>query len=88
MISFFSKIKNGLKKSSDKLSSGISDIFTKRKIDSETLDELEELLITSDMGYNASSEVIKQFSKQKLNKEASDIEITTGIGEHTIRIKF
>ena len=82
MISFFSKIKNGLKKSSDKLSSGISDIFTKRKINSETLDELEELLITSDMGYNASSEVIKQFSKQKLNKEASDIEIKQALADN------
>lgn len=82
MISFFSKIKNGLKKSSYKLSNGIGDIFTKRKIDSEALEELEELLITSDMGYNASAEVIKQFSKQKMDKEANENEIRQALADN------
>lgn len=82
MISFFSKIKNGLKKSSDKLSIGIGDIFTKRKIDTETLDELEELLISSDMGYSATAEVIKQFGKQRMNKEANENEIKQALADN------
>ena len=44
MVNFFQKLGLGLKKSSVKITSGISDIFTKKKIDSQTLDELEELL--------------------------------------------
>ncbi len=86
MISFFSKIKNGLKKSSDKLSIGIGDIFTKRKIDTETLDELEELLISSDMGYSATAEVIKQFGKQRMNKEANENEIKQALADNVADI--
>ena len=47
---FFSKLASGMKRSSSKLSSGITGVFTKRKLDEETLEELEDLLIMSDMG--------------------------------------
>ena len=43
MTSWLQKLGNGLKKSSTRLSGGISDIFTKRKLDATALDELEEL---------------------------------------------
>ena len=75
MANWFEKIKSGLKKSSDKISGGISDIFTKRKIDDNTLEELEELLLTSDIGYAATSEIIKNFALKKMNKDADDNEI-------------
>ena len=65
MANWFEKIKSGLKKSSDKISTGLTDIFTKRKIDSGTLDELEELLLTSDIGYAATSDIIKNFAAKK-----------------------
>ena len=46
MTSFLQKLGFGLKKSSAKLTGGISSIFTKRRVDAQTLDELEELLIS------------------------------------------
>ncbi len=81
MVSFFQRIKSGLKKSSDKLSSGISDIFTKKKLDSSTLDELEELLLTSDMGVSATTSIINKFSSQRMDKEASLDEIKQALSE-------
>ena len=51
MANWFQYIKSGLKKSSTKLSDGISDIFTKRKIDTTTIEELEELLIEVIINY-------------------------------------
>lgn len=75
MTNFFQKLGLGLKKSSQKISGGITDIFTKKKVDSETLEELEELLITSDIGIKATAKIIDNFSKRRLNKEASDLEI-------------
>ena len=81
MASWFEKIKSGLKKSSDKMTSGISDIFTKRKIDSDTLDELEELLLTSDIGYEATSEIIKNFASKKMNKDADETEIKQALAQ-------
>ena len=47
---WFGRLKSGLGRSSDKLTGGITDIFTKRKLDEDSLAELEELLIMADLG--------------------------------------
>lgn len=77
MTNFFQKLGFGLKKSSAKLTDGISDIFTKRKVDGQTLEELEELLITSDLGVKASTRIIGGFAKRRLDKDVSGQEIKT-----------
>ena len=81
MANWFEKIKSGLKKSSDKITTGISDIFTKRKIDSDTLDELEELLLTSDIGYEATSKIINNFADKKMNIDADEAEIKQALAQ-------
>ncbi len=47
---WFQRLKSGLGKTSAKLTTGITDIFSKRKLDAATLDDLEDLLIQSDLG--------------------------------------
>lgn len=86
MTSWLNRLKTGLKKSSDKLSGGISDIFTKRRIDSETLEELEELLIMADIGYNAAAVVIKNFATQKMDKDVSAEEIKAALADNIAQI--
>jgi fused signal recognition particle receptor len=44
-MSFWEKLGLGLKKTSANITSGIADIFTKKKLDAATLEELEELLL-------------------------------------------
>lgn len=77
MSNWFAKLGLGLKKSSANLTDGISGIFTKKKVDSQTLEGLEDLLITSDMGVKASSKIIGNFAKRRLNKDITDDEIKT-----------
>ena len=79
MTSWLQKLGLGLKKSSSRLCSGISDIFTKRKIDDATLEELEELLITSDMGVKASSKIVDSLSRVRVDKSGEPEEIRTRI---------
>ena len=79
MTSWLQKLGLGLKNSSSRLSSGISDIFTKRKIDDATLEELEELLITSDMGVKASSKIVDSLSRVRVDKSGEPEEIRTRI---------
>ena len=74
-MSFWEKLSLGLKKSSAKISSGISDIFTKKKLDNATLEELEELLLTADMGVASSQKIIAEFAKQKQDRNVTDEEI-------------
>ena len=75
MSGWLAKLGLGLKKSSQKISGGIGDIFTKRKIDAQTAEELEELLISADMGVKAAQSLVQSFSKRRLDKELSEEEI-------------
>ncbi|HJD66924.1 MAG TPA: signal recognition particle-docking protein FtsY [Rickettsia endosymbiont of Bembidion lapponicum] len=75
MISIFSKLKQGLSKTSGKISAGIDKIFYKKKLDAETLEELEELLISTDMGSLVAAKIIEDFKSLKLDKEVETTEI-------------
>jgi len=75
MSSFFEKLGIGLKKSSSPISSGISSIFNGKKIDSELADELEETLLSADMGVGAVTKIISALSKEKFLKDCSDEDI-------------
>lgn len=75
MISFFQKLGLGLKKTSNIISEGIKDIVSKRKIDAAALEELEDLLISADLGVKASSDIIQSFGRQRFDKEISDVEV-------------
>ena len=77
MSNWFQKLGFGLKKTSTQLTTGITDIFTKRKVDSQTLEDLEDLLITSDLGVKASQKIISSFAARRLNKDADEQEIKT-----------
>ena len=61
------KFKSGLSKSSKNLSSGLSDLIFKRKIDEKTLDELEDFLIQSDVGVESAKELRKKFENTKID---------------------
>lgn len=65
----------GLAKSSSKLAEGFANIFTKAKLDNDTLDELEELLIMSDMGVEVARKIRGEFAKNRLDKDISTEEV-------------
>ena len=74
-MSFWQKLGLGLKKSSDKIGGGLNDIFNKKKLDTATLEELEDLLLTSDMGVKASTKLLQDFALQKQDKNISPEEV-------------
>ncbi len=76
-MSFWEKLGLGLKKTSNAITGGISDIFTKKKLDSSTVEELEELLIAADFGVATAGEIMQKFAAQKQDKEITDEEIRT-----------
>ncbi len=64
---YFNRLRGRLLKSRKSLSGGFDSIFTgKTKIDDELLEELEELLITSDIGVQTSIELIERIAKAKV----------------------
>ena len=66
VIGWFKKLKNGLSKSSEKISGGITKILKSKKISDLTLNELEELLISSDLGVIFSEKIIEELKRKKL----------------------
>lgn len=66
VFGWFNKLKSGLSKSSEKLTTKINKVIKGKKIDEETLSELEEILISSDMGVKFSLEVIEDLRKSKM----------------------
>jgi len=72
---WFGRIKAGLSRSSSRLTQGIGDLFTKRKLDDEALEELEELLIGADLGVATASRVTAHLAKSRFGKEISPEEI-------------
>jgi len=83
---FFSKLATGLKRSSSKLSDGITGVFTKRKLDEETLEELEDLLIMSDMGTTVARRVTQNIAKDRFEKEITDEEIKSALASEISEI--
>ncbi len=69
----FDKLVSGLSKTKDKLVTLVTETITgKAKVDESTLDELEEILVTCDIGYETSSRVIENARKEfKKDKERS-----------------
>ncbi len=73
--SLFRRMKEGLARSTRTLSDGITGIFTKRKLDAATLDELEELLIAADLGLDAAAAIAEAVGKDRHDKEITPEEI-------------
>ncbi|KJV69430.1 signal recognition particle-docking protein FtsY [Candidatus Neoehrlichia procyonis] len=65
---FFNILKNSLQKTSSKLNEGIKNIFVVgKKVDQQTLKELQDLLITMDVGHQSAEFLTKKISDIKLN---------------------
>ena len=78
---WFTRLTQGLSKSSSKLSDGVASIFTKKKLDSETFEELEELLITADLGLPAAERITDALAQDRFDKEISEAEVQAAMAE-------
>ncbi|MCP4368238.1 MAG: signal recognition particle-docking protein FtsY [Deltaproteobacteria bacterium] len=70
---YFKRLRAGLSKTREILTTDIEDLFAKKKkIDNDLLEELEELLITSDMGVQTSMGIIESILSQSSKIEDAD----------------
>jgi fused signal recognition particle receptor len=83
---WFQKLKAGLGKTSAKLSDGITGLFTKRKLDSATLEDLEDLLIQSDIGVPTASRITAAISKGRFEKGISADDVRAILSEEVERV--
>jgi len=86
MAGFFSRLKNGLSRSTQKISTGLSATFTKRKLDDAALEELEELLIGADLGPAVAARVIANFRRTRFGTDVTEPEIRAALAEEIAAI--
>jgi fused signal recognition particle receptor len=78
---WFSRLTTGLSKSTGKLGKGITDIFTKRKLGADTLQDLEDLLISADLGPKTAAKVVAEFSARKFDKDIEAREVKIALAD-------
>jgi len=83
---WFARLRAGLLKSSTALNDGINQIFMRRRLDAAALDELEELLIASDMGVGVAGEVVETLRRTRFNQEVSPEEIRGALAAEVARL--
>ena len=72
-MGFFDKLKNGLSKTRENFSQKVNEVFKVfRKVDEELFEELEEALITADVGVNTSMEIIERLRDAVKTKNIQD----------------
>ena len=91
-MGFFDKLKNGLLKTKNAIVGKIDSLFKAfRKVDEDLFDELEELLISADVGVNTTEDILdelREFVKENKIKEADEVKtalldiMRAHIGEH------
>lgn len=75
--SWFNRLRSGMSRSSQAIGGGIVSIFTKRKLDADTLEELEDVLIQADLGVAVASTIADRLSAERYGKDITDGEVKT-----------
>jgi fused signal recognition particle receptor len=74
---WFQKLRDGLSRSSRELSGSIAGVFTKRKLDEDTLQDLEDVLIRADLGMETAMRVTDALASGRYGRDVSDLEVRT-----------
>ena len=80
------RLKRRLGRSSARLGEGITGIFTRRRLDDETLTELEELLIQADMGMAIADEVTGRLRKSRFGQEVTPEEVRGALAQVIVEL--
>uniref|UniRef100_UPI00372D3243 signal recognition particle-docking protein FtsY n=1 Tax=Xanthobacter oligotrophicus TaxID=2607286 RepID=UPI00372D3243 len=83
---FWSRLAEGLARTASNLGQGITDLVSKRKLDADTLEELEDVLIRADLGVETSMRIVETVGKGRHDKMISPEEVKRLIAEEVERI--
>jgi fused signal recognition particle receptor len=84
--SWLARLTAGLSRSSSAISRGISDIFTKRKLDAGSLDDLEDVLIQADLGVGVATRIRQAVGSGRYDKAIEPDEVKAILAAEVERI--
>jgi fused signal recognition particle receptor len=83
---WFTRLRTGLSRSTARLTDSVTTLFRKRRLDEEALEELEETLISADLGVTASRRIVEGFRRTRFGKEVTDDEVKAALAEEIAAI--
>jgi fused signal recognition particle receptor len=83
---WLSRLRSGLAKSTKKVAESITGLFTKKKLDQQTLDELEDALIQADLGVAVAARLVEKLGKERFGKEVTDEEVRAAFADDIAEI--
>jgi fused signal recognition particle receptor len=75
------RLRQGLGRSSAKLSSGIGGLFTGRRLDQQALEDLEELLIAADLGVGTAAKLCEALARTRFNRDVGPDEVRAALAD-------
>ena len=84
--SWWSRLKDGLARSSSSIGTGISDIFTKRKLDGAMLEDLEDVLIRADLGVATATRICDAVGKGRYDRDVAPDEVKAILATEVERV--
>ncbi len=78
---WFSRLKAGLSKSSSRLIDGIAGVFTRRRLDATAIEELEDVLITADIGPATAARLAGGLAKRRIERDIDADEVRGMLAE-------
>ncbi len=83
---WLSRLRAGLSKSSNRIVDGIASVLTRRKLDGEAVEGLEEVLITADVGPATAAKLANTVAATRFDKEVSPEEVRGALAEEIAKI--
>jgi fused signal recognition particle receptor len=84
--SWWARLSGGLSRSSQSIGTGLSEIFTKRKLDAATLDDFEDMLIRADLGVAAALRIREAVAKNRYDKDVDVETVKTILADEVERV--
>lgn len=75
-LTWFQRLRQGLSRTSSQLTGQITALFTKRKLDDETLQDLEDLLIQADLGVETALRITDTLASERYGKDVSGEDVS------------
>ncbi len=73
--SWWQRLKEGLARTSSSLGLGITEIFSKRRLDAATIDDLEDILIQADLGIETAARITRSIAEGRYDKAIDPEEV-------------
>jgi len=84
-LNWFKKLKTGLSKSAQKVEKAFTSVIGKKKLDENSLTEIEDQLISSDLGVNASIKIVDKLRNHKFELTSKNKEISKEMILHVVK---